>query len=135
MDLTVVTYAVYLLISVALTLWVGRTLSRTGHAFLVDVMHGDRKLAAAVNRLLTVGFYLVNFGFVALHLNLGGQIDTAREAVEALSVKIGTVLLVLGALHLANVFVLGRIRRRTLTEQQPVPPVPPQTWTSPAIGV
>ncbi|MEU8139776.1 hypothetical protein [Streptodolium elevatio] len=135
MDLTVVTYAVYLLISTALTLWVGHTLARSGRVFLVDVMHGDRKLADAVNHLLTVGFYLVNFGFVALHLELGGGVDTVRESFEALSVKIGTVLLVLGALHLANVFVLGRIRRRSLAEHQPVPPVPPQGWTSPAVGV
>lgn len=135
MDPTVVTYAVYLISSITLTLWVGRTLARNGRVFLVDVTHGDRKLADAVNRLLTVGFYLVNLGFVALHLRLGGSVDSVRESCEALSVKIGTVLLVLGALHLANVFVLGRIRRRTLAEHQTVPPVPPQGWTSPAVGV
>ncbi|MCF2532395.1 hypothetical protein [Yinghuangia soli] len=135
MDLTVVTYAVYLLVSIALTLWVGRTLGRSGRLFLHDVLHGDRKLAEAVGHLLIVGFYLVNLGFVALHLKIGGSVDSAREALEALSVKIGTVLLVLGALHLANVCVLGRIRRRGLADRETVPPVPPQGWTSPAVGV
>ncbi|MDI2128441.1 hypothetical protein [Yinghuangia seranimata] len=136
MDLTVVTYVVYLLISLSVTLWVGRVLAHNGRLFLVDVLHGDTKLAHAVNQLLLVGFYLVNFGFIALHLKLGDRVDTARESFEALSVKVGTVLLVLGALHLANVFVLNRLRRRTLQERMTTtPPVPPQAWTSPAVGV
>ncbi|HSA53720.1 MAG TPA: hypothetical protein VLH10_26855 [Yinghuangia sp.] len=135
MDLTVVSYAVYLLISIALTVWVGRTLGRSGRLFLSDVMQGDEKVADAVNHLLIVGFYLVNLGFVALYLKLGGGVDSVRESFEALSVKIGTVLLVLGVLHLVNVYVLNRIRRRIMADRSSVPPVPPQGWTSPAVGV
>ncbi|MFF2780143.1 hypothetical protein ACFVU3_35215 [Streptomyces sp. NPDC058052] len=40
MDLTVVAYIAYLLIGVALTIWVARTLSRDGRVFLSDVPHG-----------------------------------------------------------------------------------------------
>ncbi|MEU2592181.1 hypothetical protein ABZ630_15400, partial [Streptomyces albidoflavus] len=68
MDLTVVSYAVYLVVSIALTIWVARTLSRNGRLFIADVLHGDERLADAVNHLLVVGFYLVNLGFVALYL-------------------------------------------------------------------
>ncbi|MFF3143159.1 hypothetical protein ACFVRU_15865, partial [Streptomyces sp. NPDC057927] len=69
MDLTVVAYVIYLLVSIALTVWVARTLSHNGRIFLADVLHGNEKLADAVNHLLVVGFYLVNLGFVALYLN------------------------------------------------------------------
>ncbi|MFI6108253.1 hypothetical protein [Streptomyces sp. NPDC051310] len=129
MDLTVIAYAVYLLISVALTVWVARTLSRNGRIFLADVLHGNEKLADAVNHLLVVGFYLVNLGFVALYLGQDEAVRDARELFEALSVKLGVVLLVLGVLHLANVYVLNRIRRRGAMEREQVPPVPPQGWT------
>ena len=50
--LVVVTYVIYLLLGVALTLWVGRTLSRNGRVFLEDVFGGDRRMAEAVNHLL-----------------------------------------------------------------------------------
>ncbi|MEU2546430.1 hypothetical protein ABZ618_13510 [Streptomyces roseolus] len=130
MDLTVVAYIAYLLISVALTLWVARTLSRNGRIFLADVLHGNEKLADAVNHLLVVGFYLVNFGFVALYLRQDQAVADARELFEALSVKLGVVLLVLGAMHLGNVYVLNRIRRRGAMEREQVPPVAPQGWTS-----
>ncbi|MFE6127694.1 MULTISPECIES: hypothetical protein [unclassified Streptomyces] len=132
MDLTVVAYIVYLLISVALTVWVARTLSRNGRIFLADVLHGNEKLADAVNHLLVVGFYLVNLGFVALYLKAADAVADARGLFEALSVKIGVVLLVLGVMHLGNVYVLNKIRRRGIMEREQVPPVPPQGWTGPA---
>ncbi|MEU3303228.1 MULTISPECIES: hypothetical protein [unclassified Streptomyces] len=132
MDLTVIAYVVYLLISVALTIWVARTLSRNGRIFLSDVLHGNEKLADAVNHLLVVGFYLVNFGFVALYLSQDDAVADARRLFEALSVKLGVVLLVLGVMHLANVYVLNKIRRRGVMEREQTPPVPPQGWTGPA---
>ncbi|MBM7437186.1 hypothetical protein [Streptomyces sp. HB132] len=131
MDLTVLAYVIYLLISVALTIWVARTLSRNGKVFLADVLHGNDKLADAVNHLLVVGFYLVNLGFVTLYLKNADGVADARQLFEALSVKIGVVLLVLGVMHLGNVYVLNKIRRRGLMEREQTPPVPPQGWTGP----
>jgi hypothetical protein len=118
MDLTVVAYVIYLLVSIALTVWVARTLSHNGRIFLADVLHGNEKLADAVNHLLVVGFYLVNLGFVALYLNGddAGITDT-RGIFEALSTKLGVVLLVLGVMHLGNVYVLNKIRRRGVMER------------------
>ncbi|MGW6206060.1 hypothetical protein ACWF9B_20750 [Streptomyces sp. NPDC055089] len=131
MDLTVVAYVIYLLISVALTIWVARTLSRNGKVFLADVLHGNEKLADAVNHLLVVGFYLVNLGFVTLYLKNSGGVADARQLFEALSVKVGVVLLVLGVMHLGNVYVLNKIRRRGMMEREQTPPVAPQGWTGP----
>ncbi|MFE7211655.1 hypothetical protein ACFY0A_33005 [Streptomyces sp. NPDC001698] len=134
MDRTVIAYVIYLLVSIALTVWVARTLSRNGRIFLADVLHGDDKLADAVNHLLVVGFYLVNLGFVALYLSGGRSIDDTRGIFEALSTKLGVVLLVLGVMHLGNVYVLNRIRRRGVLEREQVPPVAPQDWAAPSAG-
>ncbi|WP_112490480.1 hypothetical protein [Streptomyces bacillaris] len=131
MDLTVVAYVVYLLISVALTVWVARTLSRNGKVFLADVLKGNEKLAEAVNHLLVVGFYLVNLGFVALYLRNADGVADARELLETLSVKVGVVLLVLGIMHLGNVWVLSRIRRRGAMEHRQTHLVPPRGWAPP----
>ncbi|WP_371677034.1 hypothetical protein [Streptomyces sp. NBC_01276] len=132
MDLTVVAYAIYLVVSIGLTIWVARTLSRNGRVFIGDVLQGNEKLADAVNHLLVVGFYLVNIGFVTLYLRSGETVLEARGLFEALSVKIGVVLLVLGVMHLGNVWVLNKMRRRGLMERRQTPPVAPQAWTTPA---
>ncbi|SDK75996.1 hypothetical protein [Streptomyces indicus] len=129
MDLTVVAYVIYLVVSIGLTVWVARTLSRNGRVFLSDVLRGNEALANAVNHLLVVGFYLVNLGFVALYLNADDLITDARGVFEALSVKLGVVLLVLGVMHLGNVWVLNKIRRRGVMEREQMPPVPPQGFS------
>ena len=128
MDRTVIAYVIYLLVSIALTVWVARTLSRNGRIVLADVLRGNEQLAEAVNHLLVVGFYLVNLGFVALYLSGDGTIEDTRGVFEALSTKLGVVLLVLGVMHLANVYVLNRIRRRGAMEREQTPPVAPQDW-------
>jgi hypothetical protein len=137
MNMTVLAYVVYLAVSVGLTMWVARTLSSNGRVFLADVLHGNEPLADAVNRLLVVGFYLVNLGFVALYLKSADTIEDAREVFEALSVKLGVVLLVLGVMHLGNVYVLNKIRRRGLMDREQYPPVDPDghtgtAWQGPA---
>ena len=128
MDRTVIAYVIYLLVSIALTIWVARTLSRNGRIFLADVLKGNENLAEAVNHLLVVGFYLVNLGFVALYLSGDETIENTRGIFEALSTKLGVVLLVLGVMHLGNVYVLNRIRRRGMLEREQVPPIAPQDW-------
>lgn len=105
-------YLIYLLISVGLTVIVGRALSRSGREFLLEVFDGNTGLAEAVNRLLVVGFYLLNLGFVTLTMQTSGNIDGARQGMQLLSVKIGEVLLVLGALHFANLAIFARVRSR-----------------------
>ncbi len=108
----VVTYVIYLAISVSLTVGAGVALSRSGRIFLRDVLGGDEALAGAVNRLLVVGFYLLMLGFVVLAMRPTGEITSVGQAAGVLSVKIGEVLLLLGALHLMNFAIFRRIRRR-----------------------
>lgn len=111
MDTMMLTYVAYLMISVALTVWVARMLSSNGRAFLVDVFEGDGEVADSVNRLLVVGFYLINLGYVSLALKIGGDVTTLQEAFEVLSRKVGLVLLVLGVMHLFNLLIFSRVRR------------------------
>ncbi len=66
MDFIVAEHVTYLVLGVGLTIWVARTLAKNGRVFLVDAFGGNAEcLADAVNRLLVVGFYLINVGFVA----------------------------------------------------------------------
>jgi hypothetical protein len=124
-NIIVATYLLYLMISVALTIWVARTLSKRGGIFLIDAFHGNAELADSVNHLLVVGFYLVNIGFVSLALKTAATINTSRGAIELLSDKMGMVLLILGGMHFFNLFIFSRIRRSARTSRGPVSPNPP----------
>ncbi len=127
MDLVVITYLAYLVISIALTVWVAQTLHKNGRVFLVDVFHGNEALADSVNHLLIVGFYLINFGYISLALKIGIEVANTRAAIEELSSKIGIVLLVLGAMHFGNLYIFSRLRRRTMLPG--APPVMPAAYS------
>jgi hypothetical protein len=133
-QIIIFTYLLYLCISIGLTIWVAQTLFKNGRVFLVDVFHGNEALADSVNRLLVVGFYLINLGYVSLALRIGYDVTSMREGIEALSWKVGLVLVVLGGMHFFNLYVFSRIRRRP----QPLfndtgdsmPRATPRTWAN-----
>jgi len=117
-------YLSYLVISIAVTIWVAQTLHRHGRIFLVDTFLGNEPLADSVNQLLVVGFYLINIGFLSLALRSGIKPDNAAQVIEYLSTKIGLVLLIVGVMHFINIRIFSSMRRRATTAagQRVAPP-------------
>lgn len=121
MDLTLPLYGMYLAITISLTIWVARTLFRNGRIFLIDIFHGNKELAEAVNNLLLVGFYLINIGYAVYTIRIRWNIETGRELVEQLSLKVGAIILILGVMHFLNMFIFFRLRKRAVTERNTPP--------------
>ena len=105
-------YIVYLIVSIALTMWVARTLSRNGLVFLVECFGHDDLLARSTNHLLVVGFYLINLGWILLSLRFGSEPQTLPQAIEFLASKIGLVVVVLGAMHFFNMNAIAKFGRK-----------------------
>jgi hypothetical protein len=105
-------YALYLLISIGITIWVARTLSRNGEIFLVQCFGHNGEIARSTNHLLVVGFYLINIGFITLTLSLGGEPTTIPEAIRFLSGKVGLAVVVLGVMHFFNMHAIARFGRK-----------------------
>ena len=112
-------YGIYFVVALAVTIWVGRTLFRSGRPFLVDAFHGNAEMADSVNHLLIVGFYLVNVGFMLLFLATGQPPSRPLMVVEHLSWKLGIVVVALGGMHFFNLLVLNSLRSRGLAEVPP----------------
>lgn len=110
-------YTIYLILTVAVTIWVATTLYTNGRIFLIDAFHGNEEMADAVNKLLVVGFYLINIGFVALFLKFFDKPTDIIGAFEYIATKLGIVLVVLGGMHFFNMFNFAKIRRKGLRKQ------------------
>ncbi|PUA82707.1 hypothetical protein [Nocardioides currus] len=132
MDWTAASYLTYLAVTVPLTIWVASTLSSNGRVFLEDVFDDNAALADAINKLLVVGFYLLNVGFVLLYLRTGELVVDLPSLMEVVSLKVGVVMVVLGLIHFTNVYVFNSIRRRVRMESLRTPPLPPQQFVGPA---
>ena len=114
-------YAAYAVVTVTLTVWLARTLFKNGEVFLEEVFADNPRLAASVNHLLVVGFYLLNLGYALITLKAGHDVATMAEALETLAAKLGSLLLVLGGLHMMNLYLFHRIRRRGQIRLAPPP--------------
>lgn len=104
MNLTIVSYIFYITISVLITVWVGWTLYRGGRYFLVEIFI-DENIADAINRLLLIGFYLVNIAYVLLIVKEDQSIDQLSQVIEVISRKTGMIVSILAVMHFFNLTV------------------------------
>lgn len=105
-------YALYLAISIGMTIWVAHTLSTNGEVFLVQCFGHNAELARSTNHLLVVGFYLVNIGFITLTLSNGTEPQTWPEMIRFLSGKVGLAVIVLGGMHFFNMHAIAKFGRK-----------------------
>jgi hypothetical protein len=117
-------YLTYAAVSIGLIVWLARTLFANGAVFLEGVFEDNPPMAESVNRLLVIGFYMLNLGYAALLLQSNAAEDPVA-AVEILVHKLGVLLVSLAVLHFTNLYVFNRIRRHAGAAVLP-PPVAPQ---------
>ena len=113
------TYLLYITISLGLTFWVGRTLNKNGHIFLMENYEGKEALVLAINNMLLVGFYMINIGFICYSLKIAGVgPGTYAQVIEFLSVKVGLIAILLGMMHFGLMFAFqqySNAQKKTLT--------------------
>lgn len=117
MSYVVISYLIYLTITVITTILVAKNLFRNGKVFLVDIFHGNTELALAVNNLLLAGFYLINIGYAVYTLRVFETIANAQELIEVLSIKTGAIILILGGMHFGNMFIFFKLRKKANEEK------------------
>jgi hypothetical protein len=115
---TVTAYTAYIVISLTITIFVSRTLSKNGEVYLIDGFDGNEALAKSVNHMLVVGFYLFNIGFVLLRMQAVKGIDRVDELLLYLSANIGIVMLILGIVHFFNMLIIHRFRAAQLNRKR-----------------
>ena len=123
MNYIIITYSFYLVITIALTIWVASTLFKNGKIFLIDIFHGNKELADSVNNLLLVGFYLINIGYAVYTLQVTNNIANVQQVIESLSLKIGLIILILGGMHFFNLYIFFTLRKKATQEARYKAPV------------
>jgi hypothetical protein len=109
--LQITAYLVFLSTTGSVTLGVGWLCYRHGIHYLRQELQ-DETLAGSVNRLLLLGYYLVNIGYCFLQLHQWRPIQSWLQWIESLSKHIGMILFLLGFLHVINLIVIYLLRKR-----------------------
>lgn len=108
----------YILLAVALTIWLAQTLYRNGIELLREREGQPTALAEATSRLLVVGFALFTLGYAFLLLQISDEMDGVT-ALQFLIQRLGILLVSLGLIHLVNTLIFLRFRRSRASEDEP----------------
>lgn len=111
-NLIIWAYAIYLTITILLTLFVAKTLFKQGKIFMLDIFNGREAIALSTNRLFEVGFYLLNIGFAMLIMKIY-RCNNLQQLVEILSQKIGGFSMYLGLMLFFNLYLFFRGKKKS----------------------
>ena len=118
---------------VFLALWLGPFIRRFGKSYAADVFRANPRTGKSFIVLMDVAYYLIFFAFILFTVQFApdaGWAETVNAAqLQAVTVRLGGILLIVGVLHGLNVLMLPIIGRiltlnRRLDEQSP-PSSPP----------
>lgn len=105
-------YIIYLFITYLITVRVGLVFYRNGRLFILDLLKNDVSLTDAINRILLVGYYLVNLGYAALMISTWDTILNWTTLLSSITVMTGKIVLTLAIMHYFNMLVIYLISKR-----------------------
>lgn len=106
MNLNIIGYIIYLILTTIIILKVGNICYRNGNVFIRNLLKRDIELSIQVNKALLVGYYLMNIGYTTLTIITWNEIESYIYLVEIISQKISTILMVIAIMHYINVFLI-----------------------------
>ena len=101
----IISYILYLAITFYITLFVGWKVYKIGFVYLENLIQ-NHQICKAINKILLIGYYLVNLGFSAICLKNWNIITNLEMMIQFLAYKIGIILLILGILHFINLSII-----------------------------
>jgi hypothetical protein len=104
-----IAYIIYLFLTYIITVHVGLRFFRHGRVFILRLFHGDEKLTDFVNRVLLVGYYLLNLGYAAWTIQGWRPADSLPDLMAGIGIRTGRILLTLAVMHYGNMAVIAWI--------------------------
>lgn len=107
MNYNLIGYLVYFVIMGFIILKVGFICYKNGIVFVSSLLPNDATFGLQINKLLLVGYYLVNIGYIIFSLSQWETMSTFKQLIEAISSKATLIILGLAALHYINIISLS----------------------------
>jgi hypothetical protein len=113
--MNIIGYIIYLITTYLITVHVGLTLHKNGRLFILDELNNNEKLTDFVNKILLLGYYLINLGYTAYMLSTWQHINNWVSLVSSICGMIGRIVLTLGVSHYLNICVIILLKNKKLS--------------------
>jgi hypothetical protein len=101
-NLNILAYGIYFLITAVIIVKIGWMFYVNGAHYLHDLFVNDNETADTLNKMLLMGYYLLNLGYVAVSLGYWPHIDTNIQLIELIAERTGFIALGLALMHYIN---------------------------------
>lgn len=99
----IATYLIYLLLASFLVFIVGYWFYRYGSVYILELFPGKVDFAQYVNKLLLVGYYLLNLGFVLNTFQSDVEISNGIASINFIARHLSDAILVIALMHYFNI--------------------------------
>jgi len=76
----------------------------------------EEEISVAINKILLLGYYLTNIGYVITIISKWKTINTGYEMINELSIRIASILFLLAVMHYLNMIVLTFWRKSIINK-------------------
>ena len=108
MNLNIIGYVIYLLITTFIIINVGKICYRNGNIYVAQLIPEHEDLCQKTNQVLLIGYYLLNLGYCAMTLISWDKIISYPQLVEVISIKTAIIVCIIAMLHYFNIFILTK---------------------------
>lgn len=108
MNLNIIGYFIYLIITIIIILKVGEICYKNGNIFVLELIPNHADLCQKINQILLLGYNLLNIGYCAMTLISWEKIISLNQLIEVIAIKTATIIFIISALHYTNIIILTR---------------------------
>lgn len=116
MNFNIISYLLYIPIIFFITVKVGWILYKNGEVFMCNIIQNDPEIVASINKILLIGYYLINLGAATITIAYWETVQNGYEMMNALSDVLGKTILALAIMHYNNIFWIKFLNRKKQTE-------------------
>ncbi|WP_179008744.1 hypothetical protein [Winogradskyella forsetii] len=96
---------------------VGWLFYKNGDVFLSHLFNQNKPLVTSINKLLLIGYYLLNIGYAILTIAYWEHLENAIDMINSLSITIGRIVILLAIMHYNNIVILKYVTKQKLLNQ------------------
>jgi len=112
MNLNILAYIIYTVITLYIILWVGRTFYVNGRMFILRLFHNNAEQTDATNNIILIAYYLFNTGYAILQFQAWEKVENPATLISSIAGKTGTLVTILAVTHYFNMFLIFLLSRK-----------------------
>ncbi len=114
MNFNIIGYLIYLSLTSIIIIKVGKLCYDNGNIFVSQLIPDHLELCHQINKMLLIGYYLLNLGYCAMTIISWEKIQSINQLIEIIATKSAIIILTIGIMHYINIILLTKYIKKLI---------------------